>query len=514
MLKFFPRESGVLLHISSLPGPYGIGEIGPEAYRFVDTLSEMGQSLWQILPTGDTGSCNSPYSTVSAFANHPLLISFDMLIEDGFLEKLDLIELQNYSHHNVDFEKVIPDRLKIMNGVCHQFFENASSSVKKHFETFCTENNYWLDTYTLFLALKEYHNQTTWTEWDEEYSIHGNGLSEIRTQYESYIQSLKIKQFLFNDQWKRLKAYANEKGIRIIGDIPIYISHDSADVWANPELFKLDENGNMKFQSGCPPDFFLKDGQVWGHPIYDWKAHEKTDYKWWIDRLKYLFTLVDIVRIDHFNGFAKYWEIPMESSNGVKAKWVKGPGEKLLTAVRKKLGNQPIIAEDLGDAASDAKIIREEFDIPGMKVLQMAFGEAENLNESIPELEIENIVVYTGTHDNDTTIGWFQTKPGKGNIQTADEIAHERNNALELLGTDGSQINWDLISLAMQSKSNTVIIPLQDILGLDEKARMNTPGTIEGNWEWRFQKNQLTKEIIERMKILTKDSNRLQSFHQ
>ncbi len=509
MLKFFPRESGILLHITSLPGPYGIGEIGKEAIRFIDMLSEMNQSLWQILPTGDTGSCNSPYTTVSAFANNPLLISIDTLIGDGYLKQEDLNGFKQYSSQKVEYKKIISDRKKILDIACKNFSENESERNKQHFESYCLENEYWLNSYTLFQTLKQIHQNKNWTEWGIKYSGNEKEFEEIRNKNQTFIQKLKIQQFLFFDQWYRIKKYANEKGIRIVGDIPIYISHDSADVWANPKLFKLDENGIMKFQSGCPPDFFLKDGQVWGHPIYDWNVHKKTDYKWWIDRLKYLFTLVDIVRIDHFNGFAKYWEIPMKASNGVKAKWVKGPGEKLLTSVRKKLGNQPIIAEDLGDAASDAKIIREKFDIPGMKVLQMAFGEDEKLKGSIPELEIENIVVYTGTHDNDTTIGWFQTKPGKGNIQTVDEIAHERNNALELLGTDGSQINWDLISLAMQSKSNTVIIPLQDILGLDEKARMNTPGTVEGNWEWRFKKNQLTKEIIQRMKTLTEDCNRL-----
>lgn len=510
-MNFFPRESGVLLHISSLPGPYGIGEIGPDAFRFIDNLAEMGQSLWQILPTGDTGSCPSPYTTVSAFANNPMFISFDALVEEGYLHKNDLNELQKYSQHKVDFNKVFPDRNKILDLVCNRFSEKTSKAEKQKFELFCTENDSWLNTYTLFLALKKMHQHKNWTKWENEHSsYHENELGEIRERFQPFIQKLKIQQFLFYNQWQRLKKYANKNGIRIVGDIPIYISHDSADVWANPELFKLDEQGHMIFQSGCPPDFFLKEGQLWGHPIYDWDAHKKSNYIWWIARINHLFTLVDIVRIDHFNGFAKYWEIPMDQSNSSTGKWVKGPGETLLLAVKKSIGSKPIIAEDLGEAAVDSKPLKEMFNIPGMKILQMSFGKDESLNGSIPALDQKNIVVYTGTHDNDTSIGWFRAKSGKGNTQTTEEIAVERKQALTLLGTDGSEINWDFISYALNSKSNTAIIPLQDILGLDSKARMNIPGTIKGNWEWRFQKDQLTKPIMKRMKILTEESNRLQ----
>ena len=318
-----------------------------------------------------------------------------------------------------------------------------------------------------------------------------------------------IQQFLFIEQWQKLKTYANEKGIRFVGDIPIYVSHDSVDVWANTELFKLDDHGKMKSQSGCPPDFFNAKGQVWGHPIYNWAAHEKSNYQWWIDRLRYLFNLVDIVRIDHFNGFAKYWEIPVEQNHDSIGKWVKGPGEKLLLTVKKSIGSKPIIAEDLGEATKDAKIIRDRFAIPGMKILQMSFGKEEQSNSLIPELNQKNIVVYTGTHDNDTSIGWLHTKPGKGNTQTAAEITLERKHALKFLGTDGSEINWDFISLAMNSKANTVIIPLQDILGLGTNARMNIPGTVGNNWEWRFKKNKLTSNIIERMRTLTEESKRM-----
>jgi len=508
-LKHFPRESGVLLHITSLPGPYGMGEIGPEAYNFVDQLHQMGQHLWQILPLGDTGACHSPYTTVSAFANHPLLISFDTLLADGYLKKEELHGLRKYPLHKVDFKEVVLDRYKILHLVCHQFFNRASEETRDHFDTFCNENDYWLKTYTLFQTLKKLNSDQMWTEWGSRYSF-GNKdrLDEIAKKYDPWIQLLKIQQFLFHDQWQRLKKYANDKGIRIVGDIPIYISHDSADVWANVELFKLDEKGHMKFQSGCPPDFFLEDGQVWGHPIYDWDAHQKSHYAWWIARFKHLFTLVDVVRIDHFNGFAKYWEIPLPPSNGSTGRWVDGPGEALLKAVTEKIGSQPIIAEDLGEAAVYSEPLKEMFHIPGMKILQMSFGKETPMNGSIPELNQPNLVVYTGTHDNDTSIGWFHAKPGNGNTQSEKDIAFERNQALALLESDGSEINWDFISFVLNSKANTAIIPLQDILGLDTRARMNIPGTVGGNWEWRFQQGQLTDELIERMKKLTEESDR------
>jgi 4-alpha-glucanotransferase len=505
-LKFFPRESGVLLHITSLPGPYGLGDIGPEAFNFVDVLHKMGQSLWQILPLGDTGSSICPYITISAFANNPLLISLDGLIDEGYLHKDDLKKIQSYPSDRVDYQKVYDDRYKILDTACTNFIKSSSAETQQRFDAFCKENEYWLSEYILFQTLKKLNNDQHWITWQPRHDPAGE---DIIKENSIFIQKLMIQQFLFIEQWQKLKTYANEKGIRFVGDIPIYVSHDSVDVWANTELFKLDDHGKMKSQSGCPPDFFNAKGQVWGHPIYNWAAHEKSNYQWWIDRLRYLFNLVDIVRIDHFNGFAKYWEIPVEQNNDSIGKWVKGPGEKLLLTVKKSIGSKPIIAEDLGEATKDAKIIRDRFAIPGMKILQMSFGKEEQSNSLIPELNQKNIVVYTGTHDNDTSIGWLHTKPGKGNTQTAAEITLERKHALKFLGTDGSEINWDFISLAMNSKANTVIIPLQDILGLGTNARMNIPGTVGNNWEWRFKKNKLTSNIIERMRTLTEESKRM-----
>ena len=506
-MNILPRESGVLLHISSLPGPYGLGDIGPEAFHFVDVLHEMGQSLWQILPLGDTGSSICPYITVSAFANNPLLISLDGLIDEGYLHKDDLKKIQSYPSDRVDYQKVYDDRYKILDTACTNFIKNSSAEAQQRFGAFCEENEYWLSEYILFQTLKKLNNDQHWITWQPRHNLVGE---DIIKENSVFIQKLMIQQFLFNEQWKKLKTYANQKGIRFVGDIPIYVAYDSVDVWANPELFKLDDHGKIKFQSGCPPDFFNANGQVWGHPVYNWKTLKNTGYKWWLNRIEHTFNFVDVVRIDHFNGFAKYWEVKAGETNGGTGHWVIGPGEDFLSAINQSLGGRSIIAEDLGEAAKEAAVLRKKFDIPGMSILQFAFGENANINGNLISLDNEINVVYTGTHDNDTTIGWFQTLPESViSTQIAADIVKERKRALKFLGTDGSEINWDLISLALHSKVNTAIIPLQDILGLGTNARMNTPGTIEGNWEWRFKKDKLTSVIIERMRTLTEESKRL-----
>ena len=506
-MKFFPRESGVLLHITSLPGPYGLGDIGPEAFHFVDVLHEMGQSIWQILPLGDTGSSICPYITVSTFANNPLLISLDGLIDEGYLHKDDLKKIQSYSSDRVDYQKVYDDRYKILDTACTNFIKSSSAETQQRFDAFCKENEYWLNEYILFQTLKKLNNDQHWITWQPRHDPVGE---DIIKENNVFIQKLKIQQFLFIEQWQKLKTYANQKGIRFVGDIPIYVAHDSVDVWANPELFKLDEHGKIKYQSGCPPDYFNAKGQIWGHPVYNWKNHKKTDYQWWLNRIEHTFDLVDVVRIDHFNGFAKYWEVKAGETDGATGHWVVGPGEDFLSAVKQSLGARPIIAEDLGEAAKEAAVLRKKFDIPGMSILQFSFGEDANINGNLKILDNEINVVYTGTHDNDTTIGWFQTLPESViSTQTATDIVRERKRALKFLGTDGSEINWDLISLALHSQANTVIFPLQDVLGLGTNARMNTPGTIEGNWQWRYKNNTLTSDIIERMRILTEESKRL-----
>jgi len=509
-LTEFPRRSGVLLHITSLPGPYGIGEIGPHAYAFIDLLQEMGQSLWQILPVIDTGNHKSPYTTISAFANNPLLISFNLLVDDKLLEDSELEALPNFTDDRVDFDSVVPARSAVLDTVCEMFDKRATKKQKSAYNLFCKKNAYWLEDYALFTALKDAHDGAVWTDWDPEYAHCKDGaMKSARLEYKESIQRQKIVQYLFDDQWNRLRAYAHSQGIRIVGDIPIYVSHDSADVWVNQELFQLDEDGIMIVQSGCPPDYFCATGQLWGNPIYSWDAHDKSGYRWWTNRLQKLYDMVDIVRIDHFNGFVKYWEVPIESKSAQNGKWVTGPGEKIFDTLFRELGKKPIIAEDLGEAAKDATVLREKYHLPGMKILQFAFDPHELRDGCLPHQYPRNCVVYTGTHDNDTTRGWFHAEPGNAVTRTLAEIREERATVLSYLGNDESEINWDMIQMALQSNAHTSIIPLQDILGLDSEARMNIPGTVEGNWIWRFKRNLLSDGAIERMCNLTQQSERM-----
>ncbi|MBN4080795.1 4-alpha-glucanotransferase [Caldithrix abyssi] len=496
-MNHFSRESGVLLHLTSLPASHGIGDFGQSAFTFIDQLEMMGQKMWQILPKSQPDGYSSPYNAISAFANNPLLISLDSLWESGLIEQSEIARCPDFPQDRVDYNTVQLYKEPLLLKAADRFKTHASYKQKKAFHTFSEKNDYWLDDFTLFITIRELYKGLNWSEWPEKYALRVEAeLTQFRLDYHKEIDQIKILQYFFHQQWHQLKSYAIEKGIKIIGDIPIYVSYNSADVWANRPLFKLDEDGRMVVQSGCPPDFFITDGQAWGHPIYDWLVHKKTDYKWWIARLRYLFELVDIIRIDHFNGLAKYWEIPAGQSNGKNGEWIPGPGVPFLKAVYNKLGDQSIIAEDLGAASGDAAVITAKFEIPGMKVLQMAFGEKET-----PEKIPKNTIVYTGTHDNDTTVGWFNALADNGKKE-------ERQHILDYLNSDGSEINWDLIELALNSNANTVIIPLQDILGLGSEGRMNIPGTVGGNWTWRFTRESLSPQMIQRMLTLTKNSKR------
>ena len=506
MVKYSTQESGILLHVTSLPGDYGIGEIGKEAEQFVDCLKKMGQSLWQILPLGYPGNTQSPYDLLSSFAGNPLLISLDMLVKDGYLKQDNLLVKSGQKNHQIDFDSLIHHKMEILNSAAETFFNHASDETKILYQDFCKENDYWLDEYSLFLTLKEIHNGKSWNHWSDPLRKRENtALKKINDEYFSEIEKTKIIQFLFHCQWAKLKRYANESGVRIIGDLPLYVTHDSAEVWANPELFSLNNNGDMTFVSGVPPCFFSKTGQLWGHPLYKWKAHETSHYKWWKSRFNKLYKMVDIIRIDHFNGIAKYWKVPAGSSTAMNGEWVEGPGENLFEEIFNCLGKNAIIAEDLGEAEQEAAGLKNKYGIPGMKILQFAFG---NGHKSYPHNYPENCVVYTGTHDNDTTVGWFHSRPGEGNTQTKNAIKTERKKVLKYLKTDGKEIHWDMIKTALSSKANTVIIPLQDILGLDSSARMNVPGTVSGNWRWRFDWTMLTAEKMHRMKKLTTKFNR------
>lgn len=505
----FPRAAGILCHPTSLPGPYGMGEMGPQAYRFVDLLAGMGQRLWQILPHGVTGYGDSPYQSFSTFAGNPLWISFDLLLQDGLLHRDRLTHFPKFPDGTVDYGAVIPARTGILRTVCRTFEHRASRAQKEAFEAFCRKEADWLDDFALFMALKEAHELRPWTTWAKELvRREPDALHHARQHFKTAIRNAKIQQFLFDDQWKRLRAYAASKGVQIIGDIPIFVAHDSADAWCHPELFYLDADGKCTVVAGVPPDYFSATGQLWGNPLYRWDVHRQTGYAWWIARMKKIFEMVDIVRIDHFRGFEAYWEIPGDAETAINGRWVKGPEGDLFVALENALGRMPIIAEDLGIITPPVEALRDRFHFPGMRVLQFAFGNDAKAADYRPESYPANCVVYTGTHDNDTTVGWFRTDAGPGSTRTQAEIDQERRAILDYLKSDGREIHWDLIGLALRSNANTAVVPMQDVLGLGTEARMNVPGTTSGNWRWRFTWDLLTPALQERLFDLTEKSGR------
>ena len=491
------RTSGVLVHITSLPGPYGIGEIGDAAKKFVNDLAKMGQHYWQILPTNFPEKHNSPYDTNSAFAQNPFLISLDELIKDGLIMRSDLNPMPEFSERKVEFEKLKTWKYSILKKAVTNFLLGDEDNLIEY-RKFCNEQGFWLNDYALFMVIKDIEDQIDWTYWESGYKNRKKEtIEDLELRYNSEIEEIKILQFLFDRQWRSLKAHACKKGIKLIGDIPIYISFNSSDVWMNQELFKLDENCKMQFQSGVPPDYFMESGQLWGHPIYDWQKHQDSNFAWWINRIDHMMKYVDIIRIDHFNGLAKYWEIPIKDVDATQGQWVEAKGSELLENVFKNNGNVNLIAEDLGEAAADAAILRNKHDIPGMSILQFSFYEIENLRD----ME-ENTVLYTGTHDNDTSIGWYESlndKLSKNEIDTLKNV----------LKSDLKEVNWHMIEYSLQSRAMTVIVPIQDILGLGSDARMNTPGTInDENWSWRMNGNELKNSMMEKMKNITEKANR------
>ena len=489
----FERASGLLLHPTSLPGRFGIGDLGESAYRFIDVLIECRQKLWQICPLGPSGGTEySPYQCFSAFAGNPLLISLEKLVDEGLLSQDDLSIQEPFDEQKIDYDRVSQVKVGLFRKAHTHFLAEATSLQQAKFETFCQHQREWLDDYALFMALMEDHNESPWNTWEREVVVREpDALAHKREQFASQISYHKFLQYLFVTQWLELKAYANRHAIKIIGDIPIFVSYESADAWSNPELFFFDDVGNPEFVAGVPPDYFSKTGQLWGNPVYCWDVMKEQGYRWWIARFAKTFELVDIVRVDHFRGFAAYWSIPFGEETAVNGKWEPGPGQDLFCAVENKLGKLPIIAEDLGVITPDVVVLRDAFDFPGMKVLQFAFSGQPD-NEYLPHTYEQNYVVYTGTHDNDTTLGWYTS------ISPEDQAW-----ITSYLNTDGSNICWDLIRAAWSSVADMAVIPFQDLLQLGSEARMNTPGTHERNWEWRFTWDTLTKEMQNRLRTLT-----------
>ncbi|SER52852.1 4-alpha-glucanotransferase [Lachnobacterium bovis] len=491
------RANGVLLAISSLPSKYGIGCFSKEAFDFIDKLKKAGQHYWQILPLGPTSYGDSPYQSFSTFAGNPYYIDLDEFIEYGWLKDEEVVSIDfGKDNRYVDYEKQYYNRYKLLK----KAYQRSNISYDKEFLKYIEKEKEWLEDYALFMALKDAHNGKQWSLWEDNLRNRDvDAIEQAKIKYSDDIMFHKFLQFEFNRQWLKIKDYANSIGIEIIGDIPIYVSYDSSDAWANKELFCFDEKGYPIAVAGCPPDGFSKTGQLWGNPLYDWDYHNKDNYKWWIKRISKCFELYDVVRIDHFRGFDEYYTIPYGNKNAIDGKWVKGPNISLFNAIKKQFPNAKIIAEDLGYVTDSVRKLVEDTNFPGMKVLEFAFDKRDSSSESdyLPFNYPTNSVVYTGTHDNETIVGWFN--------ESLDE--DEKDIVRNYLGdytTVDEKINIPLIRLAISSVSDTCIIPMQDILGYGNVARMNTPSTTGNNWKWRLLKNEFDSDIIKWLFNLTK----------
>ncbi len=498
------RASGILLHITSLPSAFGIGDLGAWAYRFADFLCEGKQGFWQILPLNPTSLArgNSPYRSLSAFAGNPILISPESLVEEGFVPRSEIKD-PPFFRERIDYRAVMNYKENLFN-IAYQNFKKKER--RSEFDCFCGEHSHWLEDYALFTVLKDHFGGVDWSRWPSDIRDRSTKrVNGLKKRFRERIEIEEFLQYLFFKQWSALKSDCNSKGIQIIGDLPIYVDYDSPDVWANPEIFNLDGNKNPFVVSGIPPDYFSSTGQLWGNPIYRWDVLKEKNYSWWIRRVAHNLKLFDRVRLDHFNGFVDYWEVAAGETTAANGKWMKGPGAAFFNSLLKHFPYLPFIAEDLGVITAEVHQLRDRFGFPGIRVLQFAFGNDPLAEDYKPTSYIENCVAYTGTHDNDTLVGWLY---GKENYSTRkpDEINRERKNALSYIGDRGKKrkdIHWEFIRLLLMSAANLAIIPMQDLLGLGEKARMNRPGRMEGNWEWRLTAGQLTSSLRKRLAEMT-----------
>ena len=484
----YRRSSGIILHPTSLPGPYGIGDLGPQALNWVDFLAKTGCGLWQILPLGPTGYGDSPYQCFSAFAGNPYLISPELLFEDKLLAQSDLGGMPGFPSGRVDFGAVIPWKLALLDKAYTRYEKSASAQLQEAHREFQEQQSGWLEDFALFMALKEYHGGAPWITWSPDLRDRKpKALSEAQKKLTDSIQRQIFRQFIFFRQWSALRKCTAEKNIRIIGDIPIFVAHDSADVWAHPELFTLDQTGKPEFVAGVPPDYFSPTGQLWGNPLYGWEVHKANGYTWWLERMRAVLSLVDIVRLDHFRGFAGYWKVKGDAKTAEKGQWVPGPGRDFFDTLQEALGDLPIIAEDLGVITPDVVAMRETYQLPGMKILQFAFAGGPD-DPFLPHHYPENCVVYTGTHDNDTVRGWYERVPEE-----------EKSFYRRYMHRDGSNVSWDLIWSCWGSVAIFALAPLQDFLGLGNEARMNYPGNPSGNWTWRMREDSLGESLQEQV---------------
>jgi 4-alpha-glucanotransferase len=489
----FNRSAGILLHPTSLPGPYGMGDLGPAAYRWADWLAETGCKLWQILPLGPTGYGDSPYQCFSAFAGNPYLISPEILINEGLLNQEDLSDMPEWDAREVDFGSYYLWKPILLERVYNNYKTGGTEKIQTEVDSFRLANTFWLEDYAFFTAIKESHGGGAWDGWPEGLRLREKkALHEAREMLEEKILATIFFQYLFYKQWDSLKQYVHSKGIKIVGDIPIFVAMDSSDAWSHQDLFQLDKDGKPIAVAGVPPDYFSPTGQLWGNPLYRWEAHKRDNYAWWMERIASTFKLVDIVRIDHFRGFAGYWEILGGALTAEKGRWVAGPGSHFFEEITKKFGDLPIIAEDLGEITPDVIALRDKFSLPGMKILQFAFSGPDN--PFLPHQYVTNSVVYTGTHDNDTTCGWFEKAP-----------EHEKDFARRYFGRRwdrNEDFAWDLIRTAWGSVAAFAIVPLQDLLLLGTEARFNYPSTLGWNWAWRMLDTDLSEDLRNQVREL------------
>ena len=493
----FARAAGILLHPTSLPSRGGIGDFGPAAYRFVDFLASARQGIWQVLPLGPLGYGNSPYSSTSAFAGNPLLISLERLADHGWIDQSQIDVLSSESGP-VEYDRVFAQKMPLLFEAAHRFLKSASPEALRRFESFRAENGWWLDDFVLFDGLRARRKLATWNRWPRELAAREPAaLEKARQDLADDIRVRSALQFAFHEQWRALRRYCAERAIRMVGDVAIFVNHDSADVWTHPELFRLDEKLEPEVVAGVPPDFFSKTGQRWGNPLYRWDVMKQRGYEWWIQRLRWATQHCDYIRLDHFRGFDQFWEIPAAEPTAVNGRWVDGPKDDLFVNLRDALGGLPFFAEDLGYITPEVHALRDRLQIPGMSVLQFGFGD-EGAHMYLPH-RAAGKVIYTGTHDNDTVVGWWRSGA----------VEHERRNAEAYLGRSDDGVHWAFIRAAQGSPAPLSVVPLQDVLGLGSEARMNTPSLYGGNWRWRFHENQLNRDLAEKLALLAEVSDRL-----
>lgn len=500
-----PRSSGILLHVTSLPGPYGIGDLGPAAYQFADWLQQAGQRIWQVLPLVPVGLGNSPYASPSTFAGNPLLVSPDLLLEDGLLTASDLRARPAFGDDKAPFDRVIPFKRSLLERACDRFASGKMRDISQEYRSFRQDNVDWLDDYALFMALKEAHGGLAWTEWPRPLAQRKLvDIESARSKHHRATEQHKFWQFLFFRQWRALKKYCNDRDIRIFGDLPIYVAHDSADVWAHPELFHLDDEGAPACVSGVPPDYFSNTGQRWGNPLYHWDRMKQNDYAWWYRRIRSSLALYDLLRLDHFRGFEAYWEIRADEATAENGRWMPGPGAHFFNVMKQRLGRLPLVAEDLGMITPQVTQLMAEFGLPGMAVLQFGL-QADPSSHFLPHNFNQNVIAYTGTHDNDTLVGWWRSQQRRPPEKDARPFTRRYAG---LNGRTGAAIHWPLIQTLMGSVADTVIVPLQDVLGLGSDARMNVPGRAENNWTWRCRAGQCSDEAAGRLREMVETYGR------